>query len=92
MYKTGVSEIISKGQSSISSTKKLSEKKKILKIGLAFSVQKVNNLPITKYDKKIKLHIWDTAGQEKFLSIVKCFSITHAPKATAVIHVTSFCV
>ena len=32
---------------------KLSRKKKILKIGLAFSVQKINNVPITKYDKKL---------------------------------------
>ena len=33
--------------------KKLSGKKKILKIGLAFSVQKINNVPVTKYDKKL---------------------------------------
>ena len=33
--------------------KKLNEKKKILKIGLAFSVQKINNVPVTKYDKKL---------------------------------------
>ena len=26
-----------------------------------------------KYNKRIKLHIWDTAGQEKFLSIVKSY-------------------
>ena len=33
--------------------KKLSKKKKILKIGLAFTVQKINNVPVTKYDKKL---------------------------------------
>ena len=32
---------------------KLSKKKKILKIGLAFSVQKINSVPITKFDKKL---------------------------------------
>jgi len=30
-------------------------------------------IPIPKYNKKVKLHIWDTAGQEKFLSIVKSY-------------------
>jgi len=33
--------------------KKLSKKKKILKIGLAFSIQKINNVPVTRYDKKL---------------------------------------
>ena len=33
--------------------KKLTEKKEILKIGLALSVQKINNVPVTKYDKKL---------------------------------------
>tara|TARA_B100002052_G_C15517740_1_gene434594 strand:+ start:38 stop:580 length:543 start_codon:yes stop_codon:yes gene_type:complete len=32
---------------------KLIQKKKILKIGLAFSKQKINSLPISKYDKKM---------------------------------------
>ena len=32
---------------------KLMKRKKILKIGLAFSVQRINNLPILKYDKKM---------------------------------------
>ncbi len=32
---------------------KLMKKKKILKIGLAFSCQQINNLPISKYDKKM---------------------------------------
>ena len=32
---------------------KLMRKKKILKIGLAFSKQKIDNLPISKYDKKM---------------------------------------
>ena len=32
---------------------KLSKKKYILKIGLALSVQKINNVPVTKYDKKL---------------------------------------
>ena len=39
--------------------KKLSRKKKILKIGLAFSVQKINNVPITKYDKKLDYIVTD---------------------------------
>ena len=38
---------------------KLSEKKKILKIGLAFSVQKVNSVPVTKYDKKLDYIVTD---------------------------------
>ena len=33
--------------------KKLSKKKKILKIGLAFSIQQINNVPVTRYDKKL---------------------------------------
>ena len=32
---------------------KLMKKKKILRIGLAFSAQQINNLPISKYDKKM---------------------------------------
>ena len=32
---------------------KLMKKKNFLKIGLAFSKQKINNLPISKYDKKM---------------------------------------
>ena len=32
---------------------KLSNKKKILKIGLAFSVQKINKVPINTYDQKL---------------------------------------
>ncbi len=32
---------------------KLEKKKKILKIGLAFSFQKVDKIPISKYDKKL---------------------------------------
>ena len=39
--------------------KKISEKKKILKIGLAFSVQKINNVPITRYDKKLDYVVTD---------------------------------
>ena len=39
--------------------KKLSGKKKIFKIGLAFSVQKINNVPITKYDKKLDYIVTD---------------------------------
>ena len=35
------------------------EKKKILKIGLAFSVQKINNVPVTKYDKKLDYIVTD---------------------------------
>ena len=38
---------------------KLSEKKKILKIGLAFSDQKINNVPVTKYDKKLDYIVTD---------------------------------
>ena len=38
---------------------KLIRKKKILKIGLAFSVQKVNNLPVTTYDKKLDYIVTD---------------------------------
>ena len=32
---------------------KLSKKKKIIKIGLALSVQKINEVPINKYDKRL---------------------------------------
>ena len=38
---------------------KLSERKKILKIGLAFSIQKINNVPVTKYDKKLDYIVTD---------------------------------
>jgi 5-formyltetrahydrofolate cyclo-ligase len=38
---------------------KLSEKKKILKIGLALSFQKINNVPINKYDKKLDYIVTD---------------------------------
>jgi len=38
---------------------KLSKKKKILKIGLAFSIQKINNVPVTKYDKKLDYIVTD---------------------------------
>ena len=38
---------------------KLSKKKKILKIGLALSVQKINNVPVTKYDKKLDYIVTD---------------------------------
>ena len=38
---------------------KLSKKKKILIIGLALSVQKINNVPITKYDKKLDYIVTD---------------------------------
>ena len=38
---------------------KLSKKKKILKIGLALSVQKINNIPVTKYDKKLDYIVTD---------------------------------
>ncbi len=36
---------------------KIEKKKKIFKIGLAFSFQKVNRLPVQKYDKKLDLII-----------------------------------
>ena len=39
--------------------KKLSKKKKILKIGLAFSIQKINSVPVTKYDKKLDYIVTD---------------------------------
>ena len=39
--------------------KKLSKKKKILKIGLAFSIQKINNVPVAKYDKKLDYIVTD---------------------------------
>jgi len=38
---------------------KLSRRKKILKIGLAFSVQKINNVPVTRYDKKLDYIVTD---------------------------------
>ena len=39
--------------------KKLSKRKKILKIGLAFSIQKINSVPVTKYDKKLDYIVTD---------------------------------
>ena len=39
--------------------KKLSEKKNILKIGLALSTQKINNVPINEYDKKLDYIVTD---------------------------------
>jgi len=39
--------------------KKLSEKKKFLKIGLALSTQKINNVPINEYDKKLDYIVTD---------------------------------
>ena len=38
---------------------KLSRRKKILKIGLAFSIQKINNVPVTRYDKKLDYIVTD---------------------------------
>jgi len=38
---------------------KLSKKKKILKIGLALSFQKIHNVPINKYDKKLNYIVTD---------------------------------
>ena len=38
---------------------KLNRRKKILKIGLAFSVQKINNVPVTRYDKKLDYIVTD---------------------------------
>ena len=38
---------------------KLSKKKDIIKIGLALSVQKINNVPVTKYDKKLDYIVTD---------------------------------
>ena len=38
---------------------KLNKKKKILKIGLALSVQKINDVPVTKYDKKLDYIVTD---------------------------------
>ena len=38
---------------------KLTKKKEILKIGLALSFQKINNVPITKYDKKLDYIVTD---------------------------------
>ena len=37
----------------------LSKKKKLLKIGLALSVQKVSNLPVSKFDKKLDYIVTD---------------------------------
>ena len=39
--------------------KKLSEKKNMLKIGLALSTQKINNVPINEYDKKLDYIVTD---------------------------------
>ena len=41
---------------------KLIKKKKFLKIGLAFSKQLINNLPVSKYDRKM-----DYIVTEKFI-------------------------
>ena len=38
---------------------KYSKRKKILKIGLALSIQKINEIPITKYDKKLDYIVTD---------------------------------
>ena len=38
---------------------KLSKRKKILKIGLALSIQKIKEIPITKYDKKLDYIVTD---------------------------------
>ena len=38
---------------------KLSKKKDILKIGLSLSEQKINNVPVTKYDKKLDYIVTD---------------------------------
>ena len=38
---------------------KLSKKKYILKIGFALSVQKINHVPVTKYDKKLDYIVTD---------------------------------
>jgi len=39
--------------------KKLNRKKNILKVGLALSVQKINNVPINEYDKKLDFIVTD---------------------------------
>ena len=33
--------------------KKLKKLKRVIKIGLAFSCQKIKNIPLSKYDKKL---------------------------------------
>jgi len=38
---------------------KLSKRKKILKIGLALSIQKIKEIPVTKYDKKLDYIVTD---------------------------------
>ena len=38
---------------------RISKKKKIIKIGLALSFQKINNLPNNKYDKKLDYIVTD---------------------------------
>lgn len=38
---------------------KVSKKKPFIKVGLAFSVQKIDNVPITKYDKKLDYIVTD---------------------------------
>ena len=38
---------------------KLRKKKKILKIGLALSIQKIKEIPVTKYDKKLDYIVTD---------------------------------
>jgi len=39
--------------------KKLSKKKKIIKIGLALSVQKIDKVPINAYDEKLDYIVTD---------------------------------
>ena len=38
---------------------KLNKRKKILTIGLALTIQKINNIPVTKYDKKLDYIVTD---------------------------------
>ena len=40
-------------------SKRCPDIRKILKIGLALSVQKINNVPVTKYDKKLDYIVTD---------------------------------
>jgi len=37
--------------------KKISNKKKMLKVGIAYSCQKINKVPVSKYDKKLDIII-----------------------------------
>jgi 5-formyltetrahydrofolate cyclo-ligase len=36
---------------------KISKKKKVVKVGLAFSFQKLKNIPVNKHDKKLDIII-----------------------------------